>query len=146
MLRINGPEIEMEGPFGDLINEVARLVHTVAKAASEQFEKETEGEINYDNIVELVLEELLRLKTFDANPDDIPEEIMEDFKNELKEVRGSENGSESFIDYDSAKPAADAGSKIIQSVIKGVFADTRNGSLDIDDLKAINALKKKKKK
>jgi hypothetical protein len=62
MINVNGIEIAIEGDFGTLIKEVARAAHAVSKAASDKFEKETEGEVNYDHIVEMILEDLAHLK------------------------------------------------------------------------------------
>lgn len=146
MLRIQGPEIEMEGSFGDMITEVARLMHAIAKEAAVKFEEETDGEVNYDHVVELILDELSKMKRFDENPDDIPQEILDEFLKEAVETRKEGNHSDSFIDYYTGKPNEGTGRSIIQSVIKDVFNDTRNGELDIDDLKAIKAANKKRKK
>ncbi len=146
MLRIQGPEIEMEGSFGDMITEVARLMHAIAKEATTKFEEETDGEVNYDHVVELILDELSKMKRFDENPDDIPQEILDEFLKEAVETRKEGNHSGSFIDYYTGKPDENTGRSIIQSVIKDVFNDTRSGELDIDDLKAIKASNKKRKK
>ncbi len=146
MLRIQGPEIEMEGSFGDMITEVARLMHAIAKEATTKFEEETDGEVNYDHVVELILDELSKMKRFDENPDDIPQEILDEFLKEAVETRKEGNHSGSFIDYYTGKPDENTGRSIIQSVIKDVFNDTRSGELDIDDLKAIKAANKKRKK
>lgn len=143
MLKIQGPEIEMEGSFGDMINEVARLMHNIAKEAENQFKDDTEGEVNYDHIIGMILEELARMKAIDANPGDIPKEVMKDFYDELKTLREEESSSSSFIDFDSNRPTGNEARNIIQSAIKDVFTDTRNGGLDIDDIKAIRESEKK---
>jgi hypothetical protein len=148
MIRIDGIEIAMEGSFGTLIREAARAVHTVAKAASEKF-KEDGDEVDYNMVVEYILEELSKLKAFDKDDDsviDLPKEIEEDFFKQLREVRESNGHKPNFIDYDTQKPDPNAGKKIIESAIKDVFLDPRGNTLDLEDLKAIKKAGKKKKK
>jgi len=146
MLKIDGIEVRMEGPFSDLIKEVARLAHTISKTASEKFEEDTDGEVTYDHVVEMILEELAKLKRFDVEDIDLPEEISSDFNDMLHDERTRNKNKPSFIDYDTSRPEKDAGSKFIREVIKGVYRDPRMDDFDQEDIDAIKALKISKKK
>lgn len=139
MIKVDGIEIKMEGSFGELINEASRIMHAVAKAASDKFGEETDGEVSYDHIVELMLEDLSKLKKFDTGDKvDLPNEIMDSFNAQLQEEQEFHKDNPSFVDFDTSRPSATAGKDIIQSVIKGVYNDPRSSDLiDIDDLKAI---------
>jgi hypothetical protein len=154
MIRVNGIEIAMEGDFGTLIKEAARIAHAIARAASDKFYEETDGEVDYDHIVEMILEELAQLKRLDNGKPgsgvgmDIPQELKDDFYNLLQEEREANaiSKSKSFVDYDTSRPNANVGQEIIQSAIKDVFIDNRTKNLDQDDLDIIKKEKKKKKK
>jgi hypothetical protein len=148
MIKINGIEIAMEGDFGTLIKEVARAAHAVARAASDKFERETDGEVDYDHVVEMILEELAHLKRFDKSGSgmEMPDELEEDFYANLQKERQELKDAPSFIDFDTERPDPNAGRNIIQSAIKDVFLDHRTDHLDEEDLKAIKKAKKKKKK
>jgi hypothetical protein len=147
MIKIKGIEVSMEGSFGTLIKESARAVHMVAKAASEKFKDEGE-QVDYNTVVEHVLEELAKLKQFDQSDEGtlIPEEMEIDFFDQLRDLRNKKGDDYGFIDYDTQRPEPDAGEKIIKSAIKDVFIDPRSDTLDIEDIKAIKKEKKKKKK
>ena len=149
MIRIDGVEIKLEGSFSTLIEEAARAVHSIAKAASDEFEKDTEGEVSYDHVMEMILESVSQFKRLDQGGSlGLPPEIVEDFYAQLQKerARNTENPSQSFLDFDTSRITKNDGSRIIQETIKGVYTDERNGTLDVDDLKAINANKKKKRK
>jgi len=147
MIKIDGVEIAMEGSFGTLIREAARAIHTVAKAASEKFKNDGEEEVDYNTVVEHVLEELATLKKFDVNGGSVemPDGVEDDFFIQLQNEREKNSDKESFIDYDTQRPDPDAATKIIKSVIKDVYIDPRSETLDIEDLKAIKKAEKKKK-
>ena len=146
MIRVNGIEISLEGDFQTLIKEIASVMHTIAKAASKQFEKELGDEVSYDNIIELILEELAQLKKFDSSDGtlEMPKKIFEDFYKQLREQRRKYSHQDNFIDYDTSRPDSNAASKIIRGAINDVFIDPR-GEIDIEDLKAIKKNKKNKR-
>jgi deoxycytidylate deaminase len=136
MLKINGIEVQMEGPFSDLIKEVARLAHAISKTASEKFQEDTNGEVSYDHVVEMILEELAKLKRFDVEDIDLPKEIKEDFNSLLQKEFQDNEDQPSFINYDTSRPDKNLGTTLIQGVIKGVYQDNEN----------LDTVKKKKKK
>jgi len=147
MIKIDGPELILEGEFGTLIKEVSRVIHAIAKTASEKFEEETDGEVDYNHIVEMILEELAQLKRFDVDGgiSELPDEIKSEFLEELRKERDKNGHKPNFIDFDTSRPDPNVASKIIKSAIGDVFLDTR-GDIDAEDLKAIKKAAKKKKK
>lgn len=149
MIRIDGIEIKLEGSFKTLMEEVARAVHAVAKAASDEFEGPSEGEVTYDHVMEMVLDDVMKYKKMDnGHLPGIPEEVIDEFYESLQDLRDSDNSNprESFIDFDTSRPNKAKNRSMVQGIIKDVFTDERSGELDIDDLKAIKAAQKKNKK
>lgn len=145
MIKVKGPEIQLEGTFQDLLKEAARAVHAIAKA----MENELSEEFEYDEAVEYLVEEIALLKKLDISDDDLlPQEIEKEFFKQLDELRAEEGDSENWIEYTSGVTTIDTSVKNpIQSSLKGFHMDPRtSNTLDIDDLRAIGKAKKKKKK
>ncbi len=147
MISINGIEVKMEGDFKTLISEVVRAMHSVAKSAQEQFNEKTDGEVNYDHVIEMILTELVQYRKMDdQNGSSIPDEILESFHEQLVTERKAnrKKPKAGFIDYDTRKPDEQKNKVMLQEIIKGVYNDPRSSTLDIEDLKAIKKSQKKR--
>jgi hypothetical protein len=121
MIKIKGTEIALEGDFETLIKEAALAAHSICKAVGNRFTEETDGKVDYDHIVELILEELSQLKRFDNQNLDLDDELKLDFDRQLKIERENNGSTASFIDFDTDRLNFKDSDKIIQNVIKDVF-------------------------
>ena len=138
MLKIDGPEINMEGPFHQLVKEVARLVHTISKTGAEKFKEDTGSDSDgYTEVVELILDELAKLKKFDSGDiHQLPDDVAKDFDKQHRKELSQKPRREGFIDYDTSRLDTKKARNLISGIIKDTFKE---------DAKAETKAKKKRK-
>jgi len=130
MLKIDGPEITMEGPFNMLIKDAARLIHTISRTGSEKFKDDSDPDSldqGYNEIVEMVLDELATLKKFDSGGlSKLPDDAQKDFNEQLRKERAKEPKMPGFIDYDTTRPDKNKARDLITGIIKDTYNDKKN--------------------
>jgi hypothetical protein len=154
MLKIDHGQVQIEGALGDLVTEAATLLDGLAKAIEKNSDSD---EVTYDAIIESVLVLLTKIKG--VNPEDnLWDYDMEiEFSHEAEDLRGKFGADSDFVDIQQGLNTLEitnenTGSKGITGARKAnggeFYIDSRSmsdGTLDVDDLKAIKKLQQKKK-
>jgi len=144
MLQINGFEIKLEGTFGDLIKEAARLIHHLAQAIEKEIDSD---DATYEEAIKMIISELALLKKFDFTETNVfSEELEIDFLKKLEEYRKAKGDSPEWIEYDSGNPFKKYSKNPIQESLKGFIDPRFSEEIDINEMEVEEKPKKKKKK
>jgi hypothetical protein len=145
MIVVNGNEIKLEGSFGDLIKEVARAMHAIAKAVAKEIDSE---DITYDDVIIQMLSDLATYKHFDTKNSVVPQEIELKFMKDLEKYRKEKGHSPSWVEYHSGNPFISKKKNPIQESLKDFIIDPRlKEEFNLDEFeKDLEKPKKKKKK
>ncbi len=157
MISLTRGNIAIEGQLGDLITEAARLLDAVASTIEKRSE---DDEIDYNFVMEAILEHVIQIKRINPEGNIWGEEEEINFFKQAQEIRSDhkrDGSTETFIDYDSGAGNPKEGKSHYGKKLKDTTNISGgiklNGHADFyidprvskDDLMDIDDLKKRKK-